>query len=145
MSLSSRTPSIRSAARPLLASMFVVGGLASLRGADDLAPAAAPVADAVAPLAPSLPVTPTNLVRAHGALNVVAGLGLATGRLPRVSAFLLALGLVPATVRGHRFWEQADPAERANQQIHFAKNVSLLGGLLYALRDKAPRQDRVDG
>jgi len=124
----------------MLASMFVVGGINSLRHAKALAPAAQPVSDAVAPLAPQLPVTPTNVVRAHGAINVVAGAALASGRFPRLAALVLAGNLAPATVQGHRFWTESDPAARSNQQVHFFKNVSLLGGLLLSTLDPDPHK-----
>ena len=37
---------------------------------------------------------------------------------------------MPTTAAGHRFWEETDPEARANQQIHFFKNLSMLGGLI---------------
>ena len=65
----------------------------------------------------------------------MAGLALATGRAPRLSASVLAVTLVPTTAAGHRFWEEQDPARRSAQRIHFFKNVSMLGGLLLAAVD----------
>lgn len=124
----------------MLASMFVVGGLNSLRHAKALAPAAQPVSDALAPLAPQLPVTPVNVVRAHGAINLVAGAALATGRVPRLSALVLAANLTPATAQGHKFWSESDPAARTNQQIHFFKNLSMIGGLLMSSLDPDPHK-----
>ena len=54
--------------------------------------------------------------------------------MPRLSAAVLATSLVPTTLAGHRFWEA--PAEtRQQQQLHFFKNLSLLGGLLIAAGD----------
>jgi uncharacterized membrane protein YphA (DoxX/SURF4 family) len=126
-------------ARPMLASMFVVGGLDSVRNAKKKAGAAEPVTDRLVPLlqkaVPQLPSDPATLVRLNGAVQVAAGLALATGRLPRISAALLAASLVPTTAAGHRFWEQSDPAARAGQRIHFFKNVSMLGGLIIAAGD----------
>jgi putative oxidoreductase len=126
-------------ARPMLASMFVVGGIDSVRNASKKAGAAQPVTDKLVPLlqkaVPQLPSDPATLVRLNGAVQVVAGLGLATGRLPRVSAALLAATLVPTTAAAHRFWEQQDPAARAGQRVHFFKNVSMLGGLIIAAGD----------
>ena len=75
------------------------------------------------------------MVRINGAAQVGAGLLLATGRAPRLSSTVLAATLVPTTAAGHRFWEESDPAVRANQKIHFFKNVSMLGGLLIAAVD----------
>lgn len=126
-------------ARPMLASMFVVGGLDSVRNADKKAATAAPVTSRLVPLiqraVPQLPSDPVTLVRLNGAVQVVAGLGLATGRFPRVSATVLAATLVPTTAAGHRFWEQQDPAARAQQRVHFLKNVSMFGGLVIAAGD----------
>jgi len=128
-------------ARPMLSSMFVVGGIHALRNAEGHAVAAAPVtekliplAERVAPNAP-IPTDPVTLVRINGAAQLVAGLALATGRVPRLSATLLAATLVPTTAAGHRFWEEEDPEKRANQRVHFFKNVSMLGGLLIASFD----------
>jgi uncharacterized membrane protein YphA (DoxX/SURF4 family) len=97
------------------------------------------VTDRLAPLlqkaVPQLPTDPETLVRINGAAQVVAGLALATGRAPRLSSATLALTLVPTTFAGHRFWEHQDPAARAQQRVHFFKNVSMLGGLIIASGD----------
>jgi len=128
-------------ARPMLASMFVVGGVNALRNAQGHAKAAAPVTEKLIPLVertvPKAPIPsePVTLVRINGAAQVVAGLTLATGHLPRLSATVLAASLVPTTAAGHRFWEEQDPQQRANQRIHFFKNVSMLGGLIIAAGD----------
>ncbi len=128
-------------ARPMLATMFITGGINALRNASALAPAAEPVADKVVPevkkRAPQVPLPedPVNQVRLNGAVQVVAGLALATGRAPRLSALALAGTLVPTTLAGHAFWQESDKDARADQQIHFFKNVSMLGGLLIAAGD----------
>ncbi len=59
------------------------------------------------------------------------------GWWPRLSAAVLAGTLVPTTLAGHRFWEIEDKQERAQQRIHFLKNVTMLGGLLIAAADTA--------
>jgi putative oxidoreductase len=128
-------------ARPMLASMFVMGGINSLQNSEALAARAKPVADRIKLLTEKyLPIDPPGektLVRLNGGLHVAAGLGLATGRAPRTSALLLAATLIPTTFGGHRFWEEGDPAARANQRIHFFKNISMMGGLLIAAGDTA--------
>ncbi len=128
-------------ARPMLASMFVVGGATAIKDAKHQAAAAEPVTDRISSLvrriAPQLPVpeSPTTLVRLNGAAQVLAGLALATGRSPRLSATVLAVTLVPTTAAAHRFWEEADPSRKRAQRIHFFKNVSMLGGLFLAAVD----------
>ena len=126
-------------ARPMLASMFIVGGIDSVRNAKAKVGAAQPVTDAVVPLlqraVPQLPSDPETLIRINGAVQVAAGLALASGRMPRLSSAVLAASLAPTTAAGHRFWERSDPAERAQQRVHFFKNVSMLGGLIIASGD----------
>jgi putative oxidoreductase len=135
----------RLVARPMLASMFIVGGVHALKNAQTLAAKAKPVTQRVAPLAekvaPQLPIPedPLMLVRLNAAAQIGAGLTLASGRAPRLSAAVLAATLVPSTVTDHRFWEEQDPAARSNQRIHFFKNVSMLGGLMIAGLDTEGR------
>ena len=131
---------VRRLARPLLAAVFVAGGVDTLKAPGGRAQLAEPVA---VPLARRLPVPlpedPRALVRLNAAVQVGAGLALATGRLPRVAATVLAASLVPTTLAGHRFWKADDPAARKQQQQHFTKNVAILGGLLLAAVDTAGR------
>jgi len=127
---------VRRLARPLLSSIFIAGGLDSLRNPGPKVPAAEDVAAPIAARIPGIPVGDTEqLIRINGAVQVGAGALLALGKLPRLSALALAATLVPTTAAGHRFWEETDPSARAMQQIHFLKNVSLLGGLLIAAVD----------
>jgi putative oxidoreductase len=129
---------VRRFARPLLASTFVVAGLDHLRHPGATSPMAAPLVDRVAaPL--GLPEDPELLVRANGAAMVGAGGLLAIGRLPRLSAAVLASTLVPTTYVGHQFWAEKDPVTRKQQRTQFLKNLSLLGGLLIAAVDTEGR------
>lgn len=120
----------RSLARPLLASMFVSGGFDALRNPGGRVDAAR-----AAGLS-----EPEKLVRANAATQLVGGLALATGRFPRLSALALAGTLVPTTWVGHPFWQESDSTARKGQQIHFLKNVSMLGGLLLAFADTGGRE-----
>lgn len=131
---------IRRLARPLLASIFVYGGIGVFRDVKGHAQAAAPLVDkATAPVKGNLPeevpTDPETLVKIDGAVKIGAGLMLALGRLPRLAALVLAGSLVPTTLSAHAFWEIDDPEQRAAQQVHFFKNLGLLGGLLIATVD----------
>ena len=119
--------------------MFITGGLDSLRHPASKVPAAEPIAPPIAKRLPYLPEDPEALVRINGAVQVGAGLMLALGRFPRLSAALLAGSLVPTTLAGHRFWEEEDDTRRAQQQVHFFKNLSMLGGLILAAVDTEGR------
>jgi len=120
----------RTLARPLLASMFIAGGADALRH-----PGARPELVARAGLE-----DPEKLVRINAATQLVGGLALATGRLPRLSALVLAGSLVPTTYVGHPFWSEPDKSARGNQRVQFLKNLSMLGGLLFAAADTGGRE-----
>src|SRR6266516_4066488 len=90
---------VRALARPLLSSIFIVQGMNSIRNPEPLVPKAQPVTDRLVPLvkkvAPAqvgdrIPETTANLVRLHGAVQVVSGLALATGKGRRLGGLLLA-------------------------------------------------------
>ncbi len=67
------------------------------------------------------------LVPLSGVLELFGALSLLLGYRARVGALLLALFLVPVTLAIHKFWGIADPMQAQMQQIHFMKNVALLG------------------
>ncbi|WP_431986455.1 DoxX family protein [Streptomyces griseoflavus] len=126
---------LRVLGRPMLASMFVAGGLDSVRNPQNVAGLAEPVVRPVTDRVPLLPDGTEDCVRLNGAVQVVGGLMLATGRLPRPAALALAVTLVPTTLAAHRFWEEEDPDRKTQQRIHFLKNLAMLGGLLIAADD----------
>lgn len=129
---------VRRIARPLLASMFVVGGVDQLKHPSAKSDTARPVVDKVAPLL-RLPADTEMLVRANGVAMVGAGTLLALGRFPRVSAAVLAATLVPTTLAAHQYWREEDEKTRAAQRVQFLKNLGLLGGLLLAAVDTEGR------
>jgi putative oxidoreductase len=124
----------RRAARPLLATVFIAGGIETLRHPEPRVKMAEPIAPPVA-RALGLPADTEQLVKINAIVQVTAGLLLAVGWLPRLAATALAGSLVPTTLAGHRFWEETDPMRRSQQQIHFFKNLGLLGGLILAALD----------
>ncbi|MEW1905033.1 MULTISPECIES: DoxX family protein [unclassified Streptomyces] len=126
---------LRIVGRPMLASMFIAGGMSSLRNPQQVAPVAESVTRPVSERISVLPDDTEQLVRLSGAVQVVSGVLLGLGRCPRLSALALAATLVPTTLAAHRYWEVKDPSERAQQRIHFLKNMSMLGGLLITADD----------
>lgn len=134
---------VRSLARVLLSGIFLASGVRQLRSPEQHAQQAEPVTGRIRPLldqvAPTLPSDTETLVRVNGAVHLAGGLLLATGHLTRPVSLLLAGSLVPTTLAGHPFWTHDDPAARANQQVHFMKNLGLLGGLLLAAADTRGR------
>ncbi|MDQ6837343.1 MAG: DoxX family protein [Actinomycetota bacterium] len=124
----------RRLARPLLSSIFVCGGIDALRNPRSKVPSAEKV---VTPLSGRLPLPADTkmVVQANAAVQVGAGLLLAAGKAPRLASLALVASLVPTTLAGHRFWEENEPQAKSGQQIHFLKNLSLIGGLLVAAFD----------
>lgn len=130
-------PVLRSLARPMLASIFVVEGYRTLRHPEQVVKQAEPVVSSLARIADVVPEDAEQAVRINGAVQLGAGALLAAGWLPRASALAIAATLVPTTAAGHRFWEEDDIERRGQQRIHFFKNVAMLGGLLIAAGDTA--------
>ena len=121
----------------MVASIFIIQGYDTFRRPDRVAPRAEPVVRTLAERIPAVPAKTEDAVRLNGAVQMAAGLLLALGRFPRLSALALAGTLVPTTAAGHRFWEAEEDADRAQQRIHFLKNLSMFGGLLIAAADTA--------
>jgi len=58
------------------------------------------------------------------------GLALVLGAATRYGALLVIAFTIVATLIGHRYWELTDAAARRMQQSHFAKNLTIIGGLV---------------
>jgi putative oxidoreductase len=70
------------------------------------------------------------LVPLSGVLALVGGLSVLVGYKAKLGAWMLILFLVPITLTMHAFWAATDPAMAQMQQIHFMKNLSMLGAAL---------------
>ncbi|MBZ5740596.1 DoxX family protein [Nocardioides mangrovi] len=130
-------------ARPMLSSIFVVGAVTALKNSAGTAAKAEPVTSRLVPVLKKagipVPEDPQTLVRINAGVQIGAGLALATGRAPRISSAVLAASLIPTTAAGHRYWEADDDATKAQQRLHFFKNVSIIGGLIIAAGDTEGR------
>jgi len=126
---------VRAIARPCLASVFIWGGIDALRKPHGRAEKASPVLDKIKSATP-LPADDVMLVRINSAVQIGAGFMLATSRFPRLASLALAGSLVPTTIAGHAFWN-VDSETKPMQKTQFAKNLSVLGGLLLAVADTA--------
>jgi putative oxidoreductase len=60
------------------------------------------------------------------------GLMLLAGWQARIAALAIFLFIIPATLIFHNFWA-VDPAQAQGQMIHFMKNVTIMGGMLYVM------------
>ncbi len=77
-----------------------------------------------------LPVS-AEFVRASGWAMIAAAAALQFRPLRRLAAIALAGQLLPITYIGHRFWEIEDGPQRLQHQVHFFKNLSIIGSALY--------------
>jgi putative oxidoreductase len=131
-------PIVRRLARPMLAAIFVAGGLEALRDPEPRAKLAGDVAARFArPL--GLPEDAETLVKINAATQIAAGGLLATGHLPRLSSTVLAASLIPTTLGGHAFWASQTQQDRKHQRTQFLKNLGLLGGLMLSAVDTEGR------
>ena len=127
---------LRTAARALLAWMFLQSGVDVLRNPGPRAALAGPTIEKLQERIPVLPEDRVAVVRANAALQIGAAILLARGRLQRLAALALAGSLVPTTIAGHPFWRYEDPQQRAQQRTHFNKNLAMMGGLLAVATEK---------
>lgn len=125
----------RRLARPMLASIFVVGGADAVRDPDPKVKRAEAVTRPLAEKVPVLDRDTRDLVRLNGMVQVGAGLLLAVGRFRRLAALALIGSVIPTTYAGHRFWEEVDDATRTQQLLQLCKNLGLTGGLILAAMD----------
>lgn len=135
---------LRRVARPLLASIFISGGINALRMKEQHAEVAKPLVDRTVgrkaeQLPASVPKDPVTLVQVDAVAKILGGTLFSFGIFPRVSALVLLGTLVPTTVAAHSFWEEKDEQVKQQQLTQFIKNASLAGGLLLAAADTEGR------
>lgn len=110
------------AGRILIASIFILSGFSKIGG---FAGTVGYIASKGLPL-PQLAASGAIIVELGG------GMLLVLGWKARWAAAALALFTAAAAFIFHNFWAMP-PDQAQNQMIHFMKNISMLGGLLYVL------------
>lgn len=127
--------------RPMLAAMFITGGVDQLAEPEEKTAPAEKIASEIKDHVDEVPLPDraSDLVRLNGAVQVAGGVLLAIGRFPRLASAALAASLVPTTLGAHRFWEIEDEEARTQQRIHFLKNLAMLGGLMISMGDTGRR------
>ncbi|MCY1656756.1 DoxX family membrane protein [Dietzia sp. SL131] len=143
---------IRRLARPMLATVFVIDGVETLRNPQAHVADAAPLVDKATPLmekgeqavndtvsasVPPVPKDTETLVKALAGVKIGAGVLFALGKAPRLSALALTAAHVPSTVSRHAFWMESDKDARSRKTTGLATDVALLGGLILASVDTA--------
>ncbi|KAA0118082.1 DoxX family protein [Mycolicibacterium sp. P9-22] len=132
---------VRRIARPLLSAAFIGQGIEALRDVKPAAEVVQPTLDAAQSLpssvADQIPDNAVTVARVNAAVQIGGGLLLATGRIPRVASALLAATVVPGNLGKHMFWDETDPALKAEKRRGFLTDLSLIGGLVLASADTA--------
>lgn len=143
---------IRRLARPMLATVFVIDGVETLRNPQAHVAQAAPLVDKAAPLVekgeqavnehvttsvPPVTKDTETLVKALAGVKIGAGVLFALGRFPRLSALALTAAHLPSAAARNDFWAESDPAAKSRKTTGLATDVALLGGLLLASVDTA--------
>lgn len=108
--------------RILLSSMFIISGWGKITG---FAGTAGFMASKGMPFLELLLVG-TIIVELGG------GLMLLFGWKTRLAASAIFLFIIPATLVFHNFWA-VDAAQAQGQMIHFMKNFTIMGGMLYVM------------
>jgi uncharacterized membrane protein YphA (DoxX/SURF4 family) len=132
----------RRLARTMLAGVFVSAGVNALRQPGPRAELVkqSGLPDKLPSQVPEPLRTPENIVRLNAAADLLGGLALLRSKTPRLASFGLMASLVPMTAVGHPFWTEKDKQARAQQQLHFMKNLGILGGLLLSATDTGGRE-----
>jgi uncharacterized membrane protein YphA (DoxX/SURF4 family) len=77
-------------------------------------------------------------VLGSGLIAVLGGLSILLGVWPRVGVLLLVIFLIPVSLMIHNYWADKDPQARQSNQVHFMKNVALLGAAFMFLAIPEP-------
>jgi putative oxidoreductase len=119
--MKNQTDALALVGRILLGSIFVLSGFEKLMAFSGVVTSIA---------GKGLPM-PEVLAVLTVAIELGAGLLLVVGWKARWAALLLFLFTIPVTLTFHNFWTMGG-AEAAMNEIHFLKNVSIMGGMLLA-------------
>lgn len=76
---------------------------------------------------------PKLAVMGTGVLLLLGGASFLLGYHPTIGTILLVIFLLGVTLKIHNFWTISDPMARMNEQVHFGKNVAMIGFLLMTL------------
>ncbi|WP_455834773.1 DoxX family protein [Pseudarthrobacter siccitolerans] len=127
---------VRTLARPMLASSFVLAGMDKLKNADDTAQQLSPLLSKAAAALP-FQTDEKTLARIIGGTQVGAGVLFGLGKFSRLSATVLT---VVSLLNTFVEWRSADISSkegRGNRRNQLLKNLSLSGGALLASVDTA--------
>ena len=119
----------------MLASIFIVQGYDTLRHPEKVAARADKVVGPLKQRVSALPDDTEQLVRINGAVSWWPARCWRSAASRGCPPWPWRPRWFPTTLAGHPYWETKDEKERAQQRVHFLKNLTMLGGLLIAAAD----------
>lgn len=133
---------IRTIARPLLASAFVLDGVQMLKNTDDYTEETKAMVDnARRVLPPSvlsyIPNDAATTVRVAAGAKIAGALMLGTSKAPRLGAGVLTAIQIPTSIARNAFWAEKDSKEKKNKQRGLITDLALVGGLAITTADTA--------
>lgn len=73
-----------------------------------------------------------------GFLLILGGAGILLGAYTQLAVFLLAMFLIPISLKMHNFWAIKDPMAKMGDMVNFMKNMAMLGAALMTLAIPSP-------
>jgi putative oxidoreductase len=73
---------------------------------------------------------PGLAVATAAAIEILGGLALLSGFRAKIASWVLLLYLIPTTLLFHNFWAWPPGMQRMDLQVHFFKNLAIMGGML---------------
>ena len=133
---------IRKLARPMLASVYIVDGVQTLRDPNVNKESTKALLEKVRGAIPReyrglVPNDPKTAAQVVGGIKAGAGSLFAIGKLPRTSAALLAATAIPSIIGRNAFWEADESSEKKRRQTGALTDIALAGGVLLATVDTA--------
>lgn len=129
---------MRILARPMLAAPFIVAGIDAVSWPEAHRERAAKLFNLAEKCGLRFDFSPSftdTITRSTGAMMTVCGCLLALGKMPRMSAAMLAALQVPLALSNYPFWEK-EGAEKRADLVGFAGAAGLAGGAILAAADK---------
>ena len=71
--------------------------------------------------------SPKLAVMVSGLMIILGGISILLGVRPHWGIALVTAFLLPVTFLMHQYWKHTDPMMRINDQVHFMKNLAILG------------------
>jgi len=133
MPQTTNTSVVQLAGRILMSTIFIFAGLGKLAAYSQTVGYAT---------ATGLPMASVGIAIAI-LIELLGGLAILLGFETRIAAWVLFLYLIPVSLTFHNFWTMSG-MERMDNQIHFLKNVAIMGGFLI-LASSGPGKLSVDG